>query len=166
MRLRMVALTNDMRLLVHLLAFNVFCVSFGSCKEVAEHGLAVTLPSGWQQLHLGPDYRGVGAYCDAGIVELLIERLPFDEEARTGDLDRQVVSSRKKESLKMLGRFKGRGDIVSGLTAEGDRMSYMLFFPDLPAERVAILVICGEANERQMAELEAVVNSLREAPCK
>ncbi len=155
-----------MRLLIHLLVFNVCCASLGWSKEIAEHGLAVTLPPGWQQLHLGPDYRGVGAYCDAGIVEVLIERLPFDEQTRTGDVDRQVVSSRRKESRQTLGRLKGRGQIVSGLTAEGDRMSYMLFYPDPPTERVAILVICGEANERQMAELEAVLNSLRKAPCK
>ncbi len=45
-------------------------------------------------------------------------------------------------------------------------MSFVVFYPDPPAERVAILVICGEANERQMAEVEAVVDSVRKAPCQ
>lgn len=135
-------------------------------SESSENGLCLTLPEGWQQLHLGPDYRGVAAYCDAGIVEVLIERLPFDEETRTGDLDRQVVSSRKKELLKTLGRFKGHGNLVSGLTAEGDRMSFLVFYPDPPTVPVAILVIYGEANERQKLELEAVVHSLRVVSCE
>ena len=45
-------------------------------------------------------------------------------------------------------------------------MSFVVFYPDPPAERVAILVICGEVNERQLADVEVVVDSLREASCQ
>lgn len=147
-------------------ASNTYALGARQAKVAQESGIAISLPTGWTQMRLGSGYRGVGAFCDAGIIEVLIERLPFDEEVRTGDFDRQIVSSRRKEPRKTLGRFKGRGYLVSGLTADGDRMSYLLFYPDPPAERVAILVICGEADERQKVEAEAVVNSLREAQCR
>jgi len=134
-------------------------------SEISEHGLALTLPEGWLQLQLGADYRGVGAYCEAGIVEVLVELLPFDEATRTADLERQIGSDSKREALSHFAGFRGRGFRKSGLTADSERMSFVVFYPDPPAERVAILAICGEADERQLAELEAVVDSLREAPC-
>lgn len=132
----------------------------------SEHGLTIALPPGWHQLRLGAGYRGVGAYCDAGIVEVLVEWLPFDEGTRTADLDRQVGANSKKEILSRFAQLRGRGFRKVGLTADGNRMSFVVFFPDPPAERVAVLVICGEANERQMAELEKVVSSLRKVPCQ
>lgn len=135
------------------------------CLEISEHGLALTLPEGWLQLHLGADYRGVGAYCEAGIVEVLVEWLPFDEATRTADLERQIGSDSKREVLRRFAGLRGRGFKKSGFTADSERMSFVVFYPDPPAERVAILVICGEADERQLAELVAVVDSLREAPC-
>jgi len=117
-------------------------------------------------LRLGAGYRDVGAYCDAGIVEALVEWLPFDEVTRTSDLDRQIGADSKKEMLSRFAQLRGRGFRKSGFTADGERMSFVVFYPDPPAERVAILVICGEANERQMAEVEAVVDSVRKAPCQ
>ncbi len=135
-------------------------------SEISEHGLALTLPEGWLQLHLGTDFRGVGAYCDAGIVEVLVEWLPFDEATRTADLERQIGSDSKLEVLRRFAGFRGRGFKKSGRTAEGERMSFVVFYPDPPAERVAILVICGEVNERQLADVEVVVDSLREASCQ
>lgn len=133
--------------------------------NASEHGLTISLPPGWHQLRLGAGYQGVGAYCDAGVVEVLVERLPFDEQTRVADLKCQIVSRLKEEALGSFGRFRGRGCRKSGVTAEGERMSFVLFYPELPAERVAILVICGEANQRQLNELLSVLNSLRNASC-
>lgn len=130
--------------------------------EISEQGLALTLREGWRQLWLGSDYRGVGAYCDLGIVEIMVERLPFDLEVRTGDLEQQIVADMKSESLGSYGRFRGIGFRKFGRTSEGDCMGYVVFYPDLPACRVAILVIFGEANDGQLLEAKAVVNSLRE----
>lgn len=132
----------------------------------SEHGLTIMLPPMWQQLRLGAGYRGVGAHCDAGIVEVLVEWLPFDEVTRTADLERQICSDPKRETLSRFARFRGRGFRKVGFTADGDRMSFVVFYPDPPTERVAVLVICGEANERQVAESEEVVGSLRKEPCQ
>lgn len=136
-------------------------VSTRQTQTANECGMAIVLPPGWAQMRLGAQYRGVGAFCDAGIIEVLIERLPFDEETRTNDLARQIVSEVKTEKFESFGRFSGHGLRKSGLTAEGDRMSFLVFYPDSPEERIAILVVCGDPSERQVAELIAVVNSLR-----
>ncbi len=136
-------------------------VSTRRTETANECGMAIVLPSGWTQMRLGAQYRGVGAFCDAGIIEVLIERLPFDEETRISDLARQIDSEVKTEKLESFGRFSGHGLRKSGVTAEGDRMSFLVFYPDPPAERIAILVICGDPSERQVSELIAVVNSLR-----
>lgn len=155
-----------MKTLLRFILLSAVCGTVGHGKVICAHGLAVDLPPGWESLHLGSDYCGVGAYCDAGVVELLIERMPFDEKTRTADLDRQLVSGKTTESLEGFGRYRGHGIKRSGLTAEGESMSYVLFYPSHPAERIAILVIWGEASKRQLAEMEAILNSLREEPCK
>ncbi len=161
----MAARTDDMKTTAGVILFCAFWATLCGGKGVSGSGLAIDLPQGWETLHLGSEYRGVGAYCDAGIIELLIERLPFDEKTRVTDLERQIVSSSKTEALSRFGRFRGHGFRKSGLTSEGDRMSFLVFYLAPPAGRIAILVICGDPSERQLAELYVVVNSLQEVPC-
>jgi len=41
-------------------------------------------------------------------------------------------------------------------------MSFVVFYPEPSAARVAILVICGEADQRQLNEVNAILDSLRD----
>ncbi len=139
-----------------------FVTVVGMAKEITENGLAVTIPNDWLQLGLGPEYNGVAAYCDSGIVEILIERKPFCSKLRVAELDKEMVSGVVQKKVTTISRFKGKGFHKTGKTAAGDVMGYTLFYPSSPWEHIVILVIHGAATDRQFAEMLAILGSLRE----
>ena len=88
----------------------------------------------------------MAAYCDSGIVEVLIERKPFCSRLRVAELDKQMVSGVVHEIITTMSRFKGRGFHKTGKTAEGDAMGYTLFYPISTWDLIVILVIHGSAT--------------------
>jgi hypothetical protein len=114
------------RTYVLLLGIFVLFSIVSIASEIVEHGLAVTIPHDWRQLELGPEYNGVAAYCDSGIVEVLIERKPFCSRLRVAELDKQMVSGVVHEKITTMSRFKGRGFHKTGKTPRVDAMGYTL----------------------------------------